>query len=100
MEKRFAVSDEVLEISQLWTVNGRKIRLGDDAPENREPDSAAAGISRSNAIFVTMCPTGIESGLSKSHLPLPHLGHQHPPIKKILTFEFYKQPIFRNAARQ
>jgi len=62
MEKRFAVSDEVLEISQLWPVDCGEIGFGDDAPENGEPDSAAARIGRSNALFVAVCPTGFETG--------------------------------------
>ena len=66
MEKRFTVGYQILQISQLWTVNRGEIGLSDDALENREPDSTASRIGSSNTLFVA----GSRPGRPKATLPL------------------------------
>src|SRR5688572_17871584 len=79
MEKRFTVGGQILQVSELRAVDGWKVRLGNDALEDREPDSASTRIGSSNTVFVTVRPAGFETRPAKSHFPASCFCHLYPP---------------------
>src|SRR5262245_58770495 len=91
MEKRLAVSDQILQIAELRTVNRREVGFRDDALDKREPHSAGGRISGANSLFVAVCPTGFEARPPKSYL-LIRAGHQDPPLKLLRARRFVGAP--------
>src|ERR1019366_2243611 len=56
MEIAAAVGDEILQISNLRTVNARGVGLREDAVPHREPDAAGCGVRSPNSFLCASPP--------------------------------------------
>jgi hypothetical protein len=68
MKKGLAVSDEVLEVAKLRSVDGRVVDLRNDAIPDSEPEMAGRRVRCAYAGFVAMRPSGFDPRLAKSFL--------------------------------
>jgi hypothetical protein len=65
VEEALAVGDEILKVPKLWPVHRRIIHFGDDAIPKCKPDPAGSRISRSEPIFASVSPFGLDARPSK-----------------------------------
>lgn len=74
-EERLAVSDEVLEVPNPRSVNGRVIDLVEDAFGNSEPDPAQGRVDRAYHIFIAARPAGLDPGAAPGRMLLQQGRH-------------------------
>jgi len=69
-EEGFPVGDEVLQIADLWPIDGRIVDLVQDALGDGEPDPAQSRVSGAHPVFVTACPAGFDPRIPGSRICL------------------------------
>jgi hypothetical protein len=66
MEKAFPISNEVLQVPNLWTVHRWIVDFGDYAIPESEPDAAIGRVGGAYSIFASMGPPGLDAWSTKS----------------------------------
>src|SRR5579863_10649953 len=87
VKETLTIGNQVLKVAELRPIHRRIIDFGDDAIPKRKPDLAGSCIRSSYSVFASMCPPGMNPGLSKRSILLIRLRHPAscaPPLPAVV----------------
>src|SRR4029077_7208841 len=88
------VRRHVFDSAQLRTIDCGIEHLGNNAPKDRKPQAAAAGIRRAYSVLVAMSPSGFDAGLAECGAFVALLFHTRPlPLRDSFTIPVERRTV-------